>query len=154
MLNRSPTAAMIRLLVVGKGSIQKHRQLADSLGIRDQVVFTGPVRSDIERIYMGSDIFILLSQFDTFGLVVLEAMAAGLPVIISRNVGARDVVRNGWNGFVVDAENLTSVVDRINHLASPDARHQMGINAFETARTHSWDAMVKKVSTLYDQMTS
>lgn len=153
-VNRCNMTATIRLLVVGKGSIQKHRQLANSLGIRDQVVFTGPVESDIERIYLGSDMFILLSQFDTFGLVVLEAMAAGLPVVISRNVGARDVVKNGWNGFVVDAEALDSVVDKINCIASPDTRHQMGINAFKTAQTHSWDEMANKVIAVYDEMTS
>ena len=134
MVNRSNLAATIRLLVVGKGNIHKYRQLADSLGIRDQVAFTGPVRLDIERIYLGSDIFILLSQFDTFGLVILEAMAAGLPVIISRNVGARDVVQNGCNGFVVDADDLVSVVEKINRLIQPKTRHQMGINAFDTAK--------------------
>ena len=153
MVNRSNLAATIRLLVVGKGNIHKYRQLADSLGIRDQVAFTGPVRLDIERIYLGSDIFILLSQFDTFGLVVLEAMAAGLPVIISRNVGARDVVQNGCNGFVVDAEDLASVVEKINRLIQPEIRHQMGTNAFETAQTNSWDSMVNKVSRVYEEMT-
>ena len=153
MVNRSNLAATIRLLVVGKGNIHKYRQLADSLGIRDQVAFTGPVRSDIERIYLGSDIFILLSQFDTFGLVILEAMAAGLPVIISRNVGARDVVQNGCNGFVVEAEDLASVVEKINRLIQPEIRHQMGTNAFDTAQANSWDVMVNKVSSVYEEMT-
>lgn len=154
MVNLSNTPATIRLLVVGKGNIKKFRQMADSMDIQDQVVFTGPVQSDIERLYLGSDIFILLSQFDTFGLVVLEAMAAGLPVIISQNVGARDVVQNGRNGFVVDAENLASVAERINRLTTSGKRHQMGIEAFKTARANSWSAMVNKVSSVYADMTS
>ncbi len=144
--------AALRLLVVGKGNIGRYRQLADSMGVGDRVEFAGPVLTGIERIYLGSDLFILLSQFDTFGLVVLEAMAAGLPVIVSRNVGARDVVRNGWNGFVVDPEEMASMVEKINGLAIPDARRQMAINASETARAYSWDAMAGKVSTVYVDM--
>lgn len=144
-----PTAAL-RLLVAGKGDVGKYRRQADALGLGDRVAFAGPVHTEIERIYLGSDIFILLSRFDTFGLVVLEAMAAGLPVIISRNVGARDVVQDGWNGFVVDAEDVFSVAERIAAIASPQRRSQMGIKALDTARAHSWEAMVAKVVKVYE----
>lgn len=146
---RASPDVTIRLLVVGKGNIRKYRQLAESLGLRDHVALSGPIHSDIERIYLGSDFFILMSQFDTFGLVVLEAMAAGLPVIISRNVGARDMVEENANGFVVDGDNCDVIADKIKILARRDQRVRMGLAAANTARNHDWQAMADTVSELY-----
>lgn len=92
-----------KLLVAGKGDIRKYAALADKLGIGDKVVFTGVMeKENLDKVYMASDIFSILSRFDTFGLVVLEAMAASLPVVISSNVGAKDLVREGVNGFITD----------------------------------------------------
>lgn len=146
---RSSLPGTLRLVVAGKGNNRRYAQLADSLGLSGQVVFTGTVQSDIERIYLGCDIFMLLSHFDTFGLVVLEAMAAGLPVIISRNVGARDVVQNSCNGFVVDSEDLASIVEKIEVLARRDTREKMSRCAAETARACSWSAMADTVTDIY-----
>jgi len=64
--------------------------MAADAGISSNIIFTGPVsREKLANIYLAGDIYMMLSKFDTFGMVVLEAMAAGLPVIISRNVGAK-----------------------------------------------------------------
>lgn len=149
LATRASPDVTIRLLVVGKGNIRKYRQLAKSLGLLDHVAFAGPIDSDIERIYLGSDLFILMSQFDTFGLVVLEAMAGGLPVIISRNVGARDVVKENTNGFVVDGKDCASIADKIQTLSRQDNRDRMGLAATHTARKHSWQSMADTISELY-----
>ncbi len=151
LAGRSDTVGTLRLVVAGKGNTRKYTRLAESLGISGQVVFKGMIESGIERIYLGCDLFMLLSRFDTFGLVVLEAMAAGLPVIISRHVGAKDVVRDGLNGFVVDAEDLASIVERLKILSGRDTRERMGRVAAETARTHSWHLMAQTVSDLYSK---
>ncbi|MGB7631475.1 MAG: glycosyltransferase family 4 protein, partial [Candidatus Deferrimicrobium sp.] len=91
----------LHLLVVGRGNEGTYRSLASSLGIADSVTFAGAHSEGMEEYYLASDLFILLSKFDTFGLVVLEAMASGLPVIVSTNVGAKDLVEEGANGFVL-----------------------------------------------------
>ncbi|MBU4034378.1 MAG: glycosyltransferase family 4 protein, partial [Proteobacteria bacterium] len=78
----------LRLLVVGKGNMAKYANLAKRLGLEGDVFFTG-VRKDMERLYQAGDVFCLLSQFDTFGMVVGEALAAGLPAIVSTQVGAK-----------------------------------------------------------------
>src|SRR5512140_579596 len=93
----------LRLLVVGRGNEGKYRALATSLGIADSVVFAGAHAEGVERYYRAADLFAMLSRYDTFGMVVLEAMAAGLPVVISPNVGAKDVVEEGLNGFVTSS---------------------------------------------------
>ncbi len=58
---------------------------------------------------MASDIFMMLSRFDTFGMTVLEAMAVSLPVIISSNVGAKDLIRERVNGFIAEDTSNTDM---------------------------------------------
>ena len=83
-----------KLIVAGKGNIKKYTKMAKEAQIISDVIFTGPVNKEkIIRMYLASDLYIMLSKFDTFGMVVLEAMAAGLPVVISNNVGAKDIVQ-------------------------------------------------------------
>jgi UDP-glucose:(heptosyl)LPS alpha-1,3-glucosyltransferase len=134
-----------KLLVVGRGDERKYRDLARSLGVGDAVQFAGTKPEQIERYYRAADAFIMLSVFDTFGLVVLEAMAAGLPVIVSENVGAKDLVENGKNGFVV----LDEVAMRVVELQDADRRGAMGLVSQQCASTHSWDAVVQKMETVY-----
>jgi glycogen synthase len=71
-------------------------------------------RERLPEIYLAADCYAMLSRFDTFGMVVLEAMAAGLPVLVSGCVGARDLVQEGANGFVVkDPGDADAVAERI-----------------------------------------
>ena len=76
-----------RLLVVGRGPVPEFERRATKLGIRQDVIFAGVQVHGIERYYSAADAFALLSEFETFGMVVLEAMAAGLPVIVSERMG-------------------------------------------------------------------
>ena len=98
----------LKLLVVGKGNINKYRKIAQDAGLDGDIRFAGVIKEKMEEIYMSADIFAMLSQFDTFGMTVLEAMAASLPVIISHHVGAKDLIQEGDNGFIVDRDTLLS----------------------------------------------
>ena len=71
----------LKLLVVGKGDYKKYGALAQKTGIKDNIIFAGVHKENLEKIYLASDIFMMLSRFDTFGMTVLEAMAASLPII-------------------------------------------------------------------------
>ena len=104
VLAGQPSAPPFRLLVAGKGNVRKYRALAASLGIDRQVTFAGVLsRADLPSVFAAADLYAMLSRFDTFGMVVLEAMAASLPVLVSDRVGAKDLVRDGGNGFVLPA---------------------------------------------------
>ena len=122
--------ANIRLLVVGRGDENKYRKMAQSLGVADAVTFAGTQVDGLERYYRAADIFIMLSKFDTFGMVVLEAMAAALPVIVSPNVGAKDLVEQGINGFVLpDFLDSDAAADRMLQLLDAERRRAMGVAA-------------------------
>ncbi|HEY7585012.1 MAG TPA: glycosyltransferase family 4 protein [Candidatus Deferrimicrobiaceae bacterium] len=149
---RSHPGKSIRLLVVGKGNVGEYGSIARKLGLGDSVVFAGPQPEGVERFYLASDIFMMLSRYDTFGMAVLEAMAARLPVIISAGVGAKDLVEDGGNGFIVgNACDADSVAERIGLLLEEDLRARMGEAAFRTAGRHSWDAIAAEVEGIYEE---
>jgi UDP-glucose:(heptosyl)LPS alpha-1,3-glucosyltransferase len=142
-----------KLLVVGKGDDRKYSKLAYNLGIKDQVVFSGAVQKEIlDQIYPACDIFSMPSKFDTFGMSVLEAMAASLPVIISGNVGAKDLVKEGVNGFVIEnTDNADEISSRIALIMDEEVRTRMGKEAFKTVLHNTWEATVDKVLKVYEE---
>jgi UDP-glucose:(heptosyl)LPS alpha-1,3-glucosyltransferase len=146
--------ADLRLLVVGKGDSAEYRSLATSLRIGDAVIFAGP-QEGVEEFYLASDLFVMLSKFDTFGMVVLEAMAASLPVILSSNVGAKDIVEEGVNGFVLpDGRDADAAAGKILLLLDADRRAAMGKAGRRTASLHSWDRLAKEVAGVYESCLS
>ncbi len=91
------------LLVVGADRPGAFRERARALGIEARVRFLGP-RADLWRLYAACDLFVLLSNYEAFGLVGLEALAAGLPVVTTRVSGLEDYVRHEENGLFVDRD--------------------------------------------------
>jgi UDP-glucose:(heptosyl)LPS alpha-1,3-glucosyltransferase len=146
----SAPGASIRLLVVGRGNERKYSEMAAAHGVGDSVVFAGTRSKGLERYYRAADCFAMLSSFDTFGMVVLEAMAAGLPVIISSGVGAKDLVEEGVNGFVLaEREDSKAAAGMLSALLDPGRRHAMGSAASLTASAHGWDILAGRMLELY-----
>jgi UDP-glucose:(heptosyl)LPS alpha-1,3-glucosyltransferase len=153
-LRKRDPAGRFRLLVVGRGDEKGYGRLARELGIGDAVIFAGAVaREKLPEFYLAGDLYAMLSRFDTFGMVVLEAMAAGLPVLISGSVGARDIVREGENGFVIEAPgDEDGVADRIGTMLGGDVLKRMGCEAGKTARENSWESAVDRVLAVYEDV--
>jgi len=141
---------VVRLLVVGKGNQARFHRFATDLEIAETVCFAGICTQGMEEFYAAADIFALLSDFDTFGMTVLEAMASGLPVIVSPNVGAKDLVIEGQQGYIVDQKNDGAVVNRIITLMDNERRYTMGHAARQMAEKHGWGEVVQKISGIYD----
>lgn len=143
-----------KLLIVGKGNIRKYTTLARKLDIADRIIFAGVMEKErLTRAYMASDIFSILSRFDTFGLVVLEAMAASLPVIVSDCVGAKDLVRENVNGFIVSGKADAAEIGRnIALLFNREKRQLMGVQARATALACTWEAAGEKIEAFYEAL--
>lgn len=108
------------LIIVGDGDLkQNYIEKANKLGVNSQVTFAGRVSDeDLPLYYAASDITVLPSTTmgEAFGLVLVEAMATGKPVIASNLPGVRSVVDDGKNGFLVvpgDSEDLASKINRL-----------------------------------------
>jgi len=143
--------AKLKLLVAGKGNEKKYSRLARECGLAGDVIFSGVWKDDIEKVYLASDIFSMLSKFDTFGMAALEAMSASLPVVISENVGAKDLVRDGMNGYVVNSADIGLISSRIEIMLDHRIRERMAEGAYKEAKNHTWDRMAEKILHIYDE---
>lgn len=142
-------ASGLRLLVVGKGNPGAYLAQARRLGIGDRLVFAG-VTHEVEAYYLASDMFVMPSVFDTFGMAVLEAMAAGLPVIITEKVGARDLLTDGVQGFILsESPRPEHLAAKIAPLLDPEHRRKMGEQARVTAQGHTWDRVAAEMEAVY-----
>ena len=101
--------------------------------------------NDLKKYYMASDLFVLATREDIWGLVVNEAMANALPVITTKKCGAGcTLIKNGYNGFLVENEDVKELSNRINELAeSQELRLQCAKNALNTISEYTIENMVK-----------
>ena len=137
-----------RLAVVGDGPARPRLE-AHFAGL--PVKFMGYLRGErLSQAYASADIFVFPSRLETFGLVVIEAMAAGLPVIAARVGGVTDVVSSGKTGYVFDSGDIEMLVAGVRKIAhSRDQIRQMGKQARAYAKTQSWDAVMDEVIEVY-----
>jgi len=107
------------------------------------------VRKCYGEVYAKSSVLVHPSLSEGFGYVVAEAMASGIPVIVTRNAGAADLVIDGENGYIVPAGDVESIRDRLAHLAAhPALMKQMGHAARETMRARTSDEWCNYASAL------
>ena len=151
LIGKEDRNSKLKVLVVGKGERKRYIALCRELGIANRIIFTGVIR-EVEKYYLASDIFAMPSQFDTFGLTVLEAMTAGLPVIITRRVGAMDLIDSGVQGFVLSENPSPSdITAALASLMEKEDRLVMGKNAQQVALQNTWDKTADQVANLYHQ---
>lgn len=119
-----------KLLLVGAGPTEPSiRQLAQYYGLGDQVRFLG-MRDDIPEILRASDVFVLSSDYEGNPLAVMEAMAAGLPIVSTRVGGVPELVAHGKDGILVDPASETEFKEALQLLLDrPDVRNNMGLSA-------------------------
>lgn len=140
-----------RLIVVGDGPARPYLE-RHFVGL--PVKFMGYMQGErLSQAYASADIFVFPSRLETFGLVVVEAMAAGLPVVASRVGGVTDVVQEGKNGYTFDSGDTHALVDGVRKIAiSRENIEGMGQYARQYAETQSWDAMMDEVIEIYAQL--
>lgn len=157
----------IQWLVVGNGVqalrelVEEHKVsnrviLKDGIGVRMEAgqdeMGTVPSKPLID-LYRSADIYAMPSLLETFGMVLIEAMASGLPVVTTDAPGCRDVVTHGVNGLQARAADSGSLADAIGKvLRDPALRSALIANGLETARKHDWEYVVAKYEDLYAEM--
>jgi len=135
-------------------------KMVSRMGLDQWVVFTGSV-SDTEQValYHACDIFILANRnlkndVEGFGMVFLEAGAAGKPVIGGRSGGAVEAIREGRTGFLVDTEKPANIGDKISLLLdNAKLRAQLGQHGIAHARQFLWETQVPKITAIINQIT-
>ena len=137
------------LAVVGSDNPARYRKLA--AGTEGRLVFCG-ARRDVAAFYAAADVFVLPTAYETFSLVCMEAMAAGLPVFATRVGGIEEYLRDGMNGFTIE-QNAPSIAEKLRAAfedAAAFAALRAGARA--TAQNFGWDSVAAKYLDLLDEM--
>lgn len=141
-------------VLAGEGNeLKKLKHLAENLGIADVVYFIGKIdHQQMHRIYADADVFLYASQSETQGLVVLEALASGIPVVAVRDESLVDFVHSGENGFLVkkDIKIFTDSVLQI--LQNPSLAASFSQHAREIAAQFSSDITMQQLEALYKKL--
>ena len=139
-----------KLLMVGDGPERFGlEELCAQLGLCDRVVFIGKVRETQEVLEI-SDLFVLPSETESFGLAALEAMAMGVPVISSNTGGIPEVNINGETGFMSEVGDVEDMAkNAIYILEDEDRKKNFGENALARSKVFDIDAVVRQYEDLY-----
>ncbi len=136
--------ANFRFRIVGQGAhevwLREHLPRAE---------FTGVLRGEaLARAYAGMDVFVFPSHTDTFGNVVLEAMASGVPAVVTPDGGPGSLIQEGRTGYIARDEEFAAAIARI--LRNPSLHQSMRHAARALALTASWDSVFEKVYAAYE----
>jgi len=143
----------VRLVIIGDGPERKRlRRLSKELGIAERVDLIGKVPFDMVPNYLkASDLFAFASTTETQGLVTLEAMAAGLPVVAVDAVGTRDIIEHGENGLLTenDDASIASAIERI--LDDRNVYEHFSQTSILKARSLEFRSQAKKMMSVYEE---
>jgi len=124
------------------------------LGVHDMVTFLGAKdQNALPNYYAAAEMVIMPSHYESFGMVALEAMATGTPVIASEVGGLAFLIRDGENGFHVPSRDPEALAERIYELlVNPDCRNRLGRQAREYAQKYTWSIIVDRMLHAYQDV--
>ncbi len=130
------------------------QQLRTDLGIHDLVTFLGAKDQEIlPNYYAAAEIVVMPSHYESFGMVALEAMAMGTPVIASEVGGLAHLVKDGYNGFHVPSRDPEALAARIYDLLTNEpCRQQLGEQAKAYAQQFDWSIIVGRMMKVYEKV--
>jgi N-acetyl-alpha-D-glucosaminyl L-malate synthase BshA len=141
-----------KLMMVGDGpEKEKAEVLCMELGIYDKVIFFGN-SNEIDKILCMTDLFLLPSETESFGLAALEAMACGVPVISSNSGGLPEVNFDGVSGYLSDVGNVDEMAaNAIKILKDDKTLNKFKANALEVAKNFDIKNILPKYEALYQR---
>lgn len=153
ILSKLPRESWPQFKIIGKGPYAPFlKRLINKYGLEEQVHLTGYLsREEIKKVFSKSDLFVLPTTKEAFGIAVLEARCAGLPVVAMNYGGLPDLIAHGHNGYL--AKNHRQMADHIlNLLQHPGRRQEMSEKTLTGLETFSWEGVIQRHLELYAQI--
>ncbi len=142
----------LNLAVVGATEKSPYPLIAQELGIAERIYFLG-YRHDVSEIMKAVDFFVFPSRYEACTLVLLEAMATGLPVVTAITAGGAEIVTPDCGVVLSDSEDAEALALELSKLASDrQLRTRMGLNGRAIAEQHSWGNMAQRYLSLFDEL--
>ncbi len=147
-----------RLVIVGpdwEGLGEDLEMQAESLGVRGSVTFAGNLsQDDLLKTLAGARLFVSASEYEAFGISAVEAMAAGVIVVVNRIQAFQDIVDDGNNGFLADFSDSSAAAEAIGsalEMGEAEAA-RMGLRARKAASRYDWRDVAEKIIAIYQQV--
>ncbi len=140
------------LVIVGDGTARNHlEEMAKDLGIAERTHFLGRVvGDDLPELYRTGDVFSITSKTETQSIVLMEAMASGLPAVAVAAGAIPELVKNGKNGYVCEADDVDAVARKLVKILSDDAlREEMSKNSAEMIQKHDINYTLTRFEEIY-----
>jgi D-inositol-3-phosphate glycosyltransferase len=134
--------------------MERLQRMSLELGLDDLVAFAGARDQQVlPYYYAAAEMVVMPSHYESFGMVALEAMAMGTPVIASEVGGLAYVVRDGYNGFLVPRRDAQALAQRIADLLNDQLlRQQLSHHATHYARDYDWSSIAERIAAVYDEV--
>ena len=143
----------VKLIVVGEGEERKKiENIIKEYGLKDKVVLKGRLaRKEIANLMSESDCFVLPSRAETFGVVYIEAMAAGLPFIATRCGGPEGFANEG-NGIMIDVDNLYELIDAMEYMYNNIDKYDRKSISMKTIQKFSPEIVAREILKVYQDI--
>lgn len=143
------------LLIIGKGKDEYTNMchnLVKELKLEDNIIFKSSINQEyLTRIYKKTSIFLLPSKYEIFGMVLLEAMYFGVPVITTYNGGSSTLMENNNNGYIIEKLDEDEWCSQILEILNSDNK-QIIENAKKTIENYTWDSLSEKFISIYKKL--
>lgn len=148
IIGGDPTASPEQMTV----EMARLQKLCEVLGLDQSVVFLGKRDQDkLPYYYSAAEVLVMPSHSKSFGMVALEAMACGTPVIASEVGGLAYLVRDGETGFTIPAEEPDALCEKLTWLLNDSELHEkMSRQAAEYAQDYAWEKIAKQIVDVYE----
>ncbi|HLQ44320.1 MAG TPA: glycosyltransferase family 4 protein, partial [Planctomycetaceae bacterium] len=143
-----------KVVVVGGKRVRAMQQLANWHGVNRHVTFVGSVK-DPRDFYAAADVYVQPTFYDPCSLVVLEALACGLPVITTKFNGAGELLTIGEHGYVLDdPADSSSLAELMRRTLNADCRTAMSRAARQLALRHNFEDNVRQIVSVYEELAN
>ena len=144
----------VTLLVVGKGKPKAFLELAEKLNVTENLVFAGR-QTKMRDYYIASDLLLYPSHYETFGNVILEACACGIPVLTTKMVGAAELIKDNKNGFLIKSskkiDRMTSILKAYMKLP-PGEHEKFGKKALSASKNYTWQKHISDLEKIFEKV--
>ena len=148
--------ANLKLLIIGEGTaLIELKELSKSLGVYQNIVFTGrKPHSEISNYYNMLDVLVNISEYESFGVSVVEAMSCGIPVVVTNVGGLKEVVKDDSVGLKVNVADVDATIAAIERLINDkELYNKISVNARKhVIENYNWDDNLKQMITEYSKL--
>lgn len=151
-MRKDKCGADFKLMLVGEGPYRKQlEELTEDLGLTEEIIFTGSVpNEEIKNYCHAGDLFLFASESETQGIVLLESMAAGTPVLAVKATGTEDIVIDGINGYMTSASE-NEFTDKLMDILEKRETEILTEQVIDAAREYKCEKVGRKAADIYEE---